>query len=254
MIGQLVFSRDGRTLVSGHGYLSAQGEHTVRLWEVATGQERSCFFGHRGGIWSLAISRDGRNVASGSYDTTILVWDATSGARSDAALSADQLQTLWRDLRDADASRAYRALWRMALAPKHALPFLAEHLRPIAPLDEARQKRVDQLLVALDSDQFAVRQEAEATLEKMGAAVEPALHKALESKPSLEVRQRIEKVMGNLASERLRIQRALEAIEHINTPDARPLLDSLANGEPRAWLTEAAAAIRRRWIESSRTD
>jgi RNA polymerase sigma factor (sigma-70 family) len=247
-ISQLALTRDGRTLVTGHD------DGSVRLWEVATGKERARFQGPRVSVRAVAISRDGRRVASGGNDTTILVWDATGGTRPDAALSANQLQTLWRDLGEADARRAYRALWRMALSPKQALPFLAEHLRPIAPLDAAQQKRVDRLVADLDSDRFAVRQEAEAALEKMGATVEPALHKALESKPSLEVRQRIEKVLDNLASERLRIQRALEAIEHMNTPDARRFVDSLANGAPRAWLTEEAAAIRRRWIESSRTD
>ncbi|MHB1424934.1 MAG: sigma-70 family RNA polymerase sigma factor [Gemmataceae bacterium] len=242
-INHLVFARDGRTLVSGHK------DGSVHLWEAATGKERVCFQGHRGGVRAVAISRDGRSIASGSEDTTILVWDTTGGARPDAALSSEQLQTLWRDLKDADAGRAYRAMWRMALAPKQALPFLAERLRPVALLDAARQKQVDRLLADLDSDQFAVRQNAEAELEKLGLMVEPALRKALEHKPSLEVRQRIESVLAKLANERLRLLRALEAIEHMNTPEVRRFVESLANGAPHAWLTEEARAIHKRWAE-----
>ncbi len=218
----------------------------MRLWEVATGRERVCFVGHRGGISSVAISRDGRRIASGSADTTILVWDATGGARPDAALSAEQLQTLWCDLRAADAGRAYRAMWRMALSPKQALPFLTERLRPSRPLDAAQQKQLDRRLADLDSEQFAVRQQAEIELANMGMMIEPALRKTLQSKPSLEVRKRLENVLDKLASARVGITRALEAIEHMNTPQARQLLESLANGAPRAWLTEEARKGRNR--------
>ncbi|HTU93447.1 MAG TPA: WD40 repeat domain-containing protein [Gemmataceae bacterium] len=246
-IGCLVFSRDGRTLVSGHRNSS------VRLWEAASGQERACFVGHRGGVEAVDMSRDGRSIASGSSDTTILVWDATGGARADAELSAEQLRTLWRDLRDTDAGRAYRALWQLALSPKHALPFLVERLHPAVPLDAAQQKQVDRLLADLDSDRFSVRQEAETELEKIGPMVEPALRKALESKPSLEMRQRIESVLAKLANERLRLMRALEAIEHMNTAEARRLLEALAGGAPHAWLTGEARAIRKRLAEQSVT-
>ena len=237
---ELALSRDGRTVVSGHN------DGSVRVWEVATGKERACFQGHLGGVRAVAISRDGRSIASGSEDTTALVWDATTGAYPDVVLSAEQLQTLWRDLKDADAGPAYRALWQMALAPKRALPLLAEHLRPVAPLDRAGQKQVDRLLGDLDSDRFAVRQKAEDELEKIGPIVEPALRKALESKPSLEVRRRIEAVLAKLANEHLRLSRALEAIEHMNTSEARRLVESLANGAPQAWLTEEARAARKR--------
>jgi RNA polymerase sigma factor (sigma-70 family) len=244
---ELAFSRDGRTLVSGHD------DGSVRLWEVVTRKERACFTGHQGGVRAVAISRDGRSIASGSEDTTILVWDATAGAQPDALLYKEQLQTLWHDLIDGDAGRAYRAIWRMALSPKQALPFLAERLRPVAPLDVARQKYVDRRLTDLDNDQFSVRQAAESELEKLGPAVEPALRKALEGKPALEVRRRIEALLAKLASERLRITRALETIEHMNTLEARRLLESLANGSPHAWLTEEARAIRKRLMGKSAT-
>ncbi len=239
----LAFSLDGRTLVSGHN------DGSVRLWEVATGKERACFTGHHGGVRAVAISRDGRSVASGSEDTTVLVWDATSGARAETALSAEQLETLWRDLMDGDAARASRSMWRMALSPKPALPFLVERLRPVAPLDAARQKRVDELLKELDNDQFAVRQNAENELEKVGPTIEPALRKALEDKPALEVRRRIEALLAKLGSERLRITRSLELIEHINTSAARRLVESLADGAPHAWLTTEARLVRKRLAE-----
>jgi RNA polymerase sigma factor (sigma-70 family) len=255
----LAFSSDGRTLISTYSTYSDRYPCpvTTRLWETATGKERASFTGQAGQILTLAISRDGRRIASGSDDTTIVVWDATGGARPDAALSAEQLQTLWRELIDDDAGRAYRALWQLALSPKQALSFLAERLQPAAPLDRARRKQVDRLLADLDSEQFAVRQQAETELEKMGRAIEPALCEALQNKPSPEARRRIEKVLERLAekvpegpaSERLRIVRALEAIEHMNALEAQHFLDKLAKGAPHAWLTEEARAIRKRLTE-----
>jgi RNA polymerase sigma factor (sigma-70 family) len=227
---RLAFSRDGRMLVTGHE------DNTVRLWEVTTGAERACFVGHRGPVASVAFSRDGRTLASGSSDTTILLWDATCGARLGADLIAEQLRALWDDLIGMDAGRAYRAMWQLAVSPRASLPFLAERLCPAAPLDAAQQKQVERLLADLDDEAFAVRQKAETELEKMGDAIEPALRKALEGKPPLEVRRRIEKLLEKITAvsgERLRTLRALEALEQMNTPEARRLIDKNASAKRR---------------------
>jgi hypothetical protein len=122
-------------------------------------------------------------------------------------------------------------------------------LRPITPLDERQQKQIEGLLADLDNESFTARQQAQSELEKMGPAIELALRKALEGKPSSEVRRCIEWVLEKVAGwsgERLRTLRALEAIEHINTREARRVLESLASGTPRAWLTEEARKSRKR--------
>ena len=48
---------------------------SIRLWEVATGENIATFWGHATDIQSLAFSPDGALLASGSYDGTILLWD-----------------------------------------------------------------------------------------------------------------------------------------------------------------------------------
>lgn len=63
---RLHFSTDSRTL--------AVGTTRVRLFDVATGTQRE-FVGHRGAVTALTFHPDGRRLASGSTDSTILLWD-----------------------------------------------------------------------------------------------------------------------------------------------------------------------------------
>jgi WD40 repeat protein len=50
----------------------------VLLWDTATGQMRR-LEGHTEGVLSAAISPDGKWLASGSFDTTVIVWDLAAG-------------------------------------------------------------------------------------------------------------------------------------------------------------------------------
>ncbi|HEY7158758.1 MAG TPA: WD40 repeat domain-containing protein, partial [Gemmataceae bacterium] len=225
----------------------------VRLWDVAAAKEFPPLEGHQGAIRSLSFSPDGKRLATGSNDTTVLLWDATRFKTSRPAqkqLQPEQIESLWADLAGANAVKAYRSIRTLAAAPKESVDFLNRRLKPVAAVDA---KRVARLLANLDNTEFAAREKAMRELEKLGDSAATELHKALTGKPPLEAKRRIEQLLDKAnGPEHFRMVRALEAVEMMNTPEARELCASLARGIAEARLTrEAKATLRRMSRESA---
>jgi WD40 repeat protein len=57
---------------------TGSGDHTARLWEVASGQERTRLT-HDDTVWAVAFSPDGRQLASASENGIVHVWEVASG-------------------------------------------------------------------------------------------------------------------------------------------------------------------------------
>ncbi len=234
-----VISPDGKTLAW------ASTDQKVRLWEIATGKVRRELTGHEGEVLAVAYAPDGRTLVSASRDTTLLVWDTLRWEDTRRVnLSTTDLRQLWDDLSDADAARSFRAIGSLVAAPRQAVPLLEEHLRPVkAPAPE----QLTRWVANLDHEDFSEREKTTQALEKLDTLAAPALRKALESQPGLEARRRIEALLRKLdgpvtAPELLRGLRSVEVLEHIGTPEARRVLQALADGAAGARLTEDAKA------------
>jgi RNA polymerase sigma factor (sigma-70 family) len=241
--GGLTLSPDGRTVAS------VGSDRTVRVWEVATGQERAQFRETSGYVSGLAFAPGGRVLVSGGADGTALLWDVTGGRRTSTRARPDELESWWTDLASGDAARAHRAMWSFAAAPEDAVPFFKDHLRPLT-VDDKESQRITRLVTDLDSPRFATRAEAETELAHLADLAAPALRQALANNVSLEVRQRIERLLTMLDvpitnADLLRQLRAVEALEHSDTPAAREHLRTLAGGAAGARLTDAATAALR---------
>ncbi len=237
------FSADGRTLVTGGDV------RRLALWELATGQERHRFAGHERGLHSVAFSPDGRLVAAASADAPLFVWDVTGcygRPPSAAPFAREEEDRLWQVLAGAEGTAAFQALRRLLARPGPAVALLAARLHPAATVDDKVLRRQ---LSDLDAADFAARRAAAAELAKVADQAEPLLRQALRQSPSAEAKRQIEALLNGLATlspERLREVRAVEALEHVGTPEARKLLEALAGGAASARLTrEAKEALRR---------
>jgi hypothetical protein len=163
-------------------------------------------------------------------------------------LRPEDIEPLWADLAAPDGVRPFAAIWTFAASADQAVPLLAARLKPALAIEP---KRLDSLIAHLDSKSFSARQEATHELEELAELAEAALKKALAELPSSEAQQRLgslmRKVNGPVTSrESLRTVRAVEVLEHIGTPEARRVLQALAQGLPTARLTvEAKLSLER---------
>ena len=72
-VDSVTFSPDGSVLASG------SYDKSIKLWDVATGEEIRTLTGHMYAIYSVTFSPDGRTLASASYDKTIKLWNVRTG-------------------------------------------------------------------------------------------------------------------------------------------------------------------------------
>lgn len=243
---RFVFSPDGRTVAVGH----ASG--AILLWNALTGKPIGKLEGHHGGIRSLEFSPDGRLLLSAGADTTIMLWDCARiipAAKPRTDLTPDIFHTLWHDLKADDAERGYGAVSLLVSAGPHGVAYLRTKLTPDA---EPGLHAMRAWIGELDHGDFKVRSQATGELAKFGELAVPLLQETRKRPVSLECKRRVSALLEQIAAqpakaEWLQTLRALEALEMINTPDARHLISQLANGSGESAQTVEARRIESRW-------
>jgi WD40 repeat protein len=244
----LAFSWNGRLLASGGagkpGHLNVGYGSGIDIWDAVTGKKLSALPISR---QCLAFSPDGTQLAMGGREQDVLIWEVppTQLPNLPKAPSAAQREAWWTAL-GGKATDAYQAIGQLLDAPDHAVALLKERVQPVQPQDA---DGVIQLIALLDSGKFAERNQAQATLEKMGEGAVATIKMALAGKVTLETRRRLELLLHKCdatSAASLRHYRVVATLEWIGTPAARALLQTLAEGAPDARLTtEARAALKR---------
>jgi WD40 repeat protein len=257
----IALSPDRRLLAYGsQGYDYGTPDGSIRpgnrklvVWEVASGSIRHEFGGMEGHVTSLAFSRDGKTLASGCSDTTVLLWDLSGKPEKAQALKRDDLDELWKSLEGTSARKAEEAMRKLVARPAEAVPFLTERLKPV-PGVKPDAARIAKLIADLDSARYAVREAAMRDLERLGNLAKEAVDESLKKATiTAEVRERLEKLKDKVNKPDTGVEwvtalRGIEALERIATPEAAAHLKELAAGgdaPPTRMAREAVGRLRK---------
>jgi len=91
--------------------VSASSDHTLKVWDLASGRELTTLQGHTDWVTACAVAPDGQRVVSASSDQTLKIWDLASGtcllthhanaafwavtATTTAVIAGDATGTVW---------------------------------------------------------------------------------------------------------------------------------------------------------------
>jgi WD40 repeat protein len=237
----LTFAASGRLL------LTAGDDRSIRVWDVSTGKSLQSIKGHTAAVTCLSLSAN-EVLVSGSADSTALVWDAHPWLKVPPTppenLAEAELTALWKILEGEDGIKAHEAIRRLGASDRSA-GFLAARLKPA--VEVLGKGRVERLIAQLDNRRFATRERATRELERIAPLAEEALRKALADKPSPEARRRLEGILERVGRwaptpDEVQAVRAIEALEHLGTTEARHLLEKMANGAPESCVSQDAKA------------
>lgn len=242
--GNIDLSPDG-------GVIAIADFDRVILWEVTSGKElaqldlppRPKPIADEWSLDAIAFSPDGRKIATGHFDSTILIWNVPprDWVRSNAGEAWEQLGL--------NAGRAMPAFEWMLANPMEALAKLRAELRPVVSIKCSEIRR---LLEDVDANERTRRDAAEQALAQRAEGAVPCLNEAVKSDLSIAQRQAVTTLLRAHDSgvaptgNRLRMLRSIALLEQMASKAAMDLLHELSTGDPSARSArEARAAYER---------
>lgn len=78
-VNAVAWSPRGQRIASGSGDSQTDVDHTVQVWDAASGENALIYRKHTAEVKTVVWSPNGAYIASGSVDKTVRVWDAVTG-------------------------------------------------------------------------------------------------------------------------------------------------------------------------------
>jgi hypothetical protein len=232
------FSPDGRYF----GLLTSDG--VLRLWDTGLSRPLSPLYLNAelvGTIHAFHFSPDAPTLRTFAGGGTLATWKLHDFS-TPAALSAEPdeaaLQRHWNDLASDKRHKVMDAVLTLSASPQTAFPFLEARLQPAPTVDP---RYLERLIRDLQQSDFNARKRAAAELRHCGELALPALLQAQENRFDDLTRKLIDKLAAQFpTAEQVRQTHALQILEAWNTPQARAVLERLAEGPTAAMLTREA--------------
>ncbi|MBW4627967.1 MAG: WD40 repeat domain-containing protein [Brasilonema octagenarum HA4186-MV1] len=70
------------------------GNTTIKLWDVTTGKQKITLNGHSNEVYSVSFSRDGKTLASASFDQTIKLWNVATDKQTTLTGHSDKVKSI----------------------------------------------------------------------------------------------------------------------------------------------------------------
>jgi WD40 repeat protein len=164
---------DHLALVPGNRFLVTADRQSLRVWDLATGDERM--------HWQLSmpilrmiLSPDGKRAFTAMSDGTALVWDLSSALSTKEKLAKEsgekEIADWWDDLK----SDAYDAIWRLEEAPPDLVISLFRTTLKPASTEKANSTEVIRRLRAIQVLERIASKEAKSLLTDLAKGPEDA--------------------------------------------------------------------------------
>ncbi|QEL13663.1 WD40 repeat domain-containing protein [Limnoglobus roseus] len=183
---------------------------------------------------ALAFTPDGSHLVVATADGPGVAFDLWATREPfDAAKS-------WAKLFGPDGEQAFAAMRTMVANPDASVALLRDKVKPLPIVGEMQ---LAAWLAALEAPAFADRESAMKELREVLIDFRGILEAELKTTPSVEARERLEKILKQsdaVGGELLRQYRAVEVLARIGSPESRAVLAHVATGDPSRRLNAMA--------------